>query len=131
MILRVRPGASTEKKRAIVDGWYREEIRRAATPLITLWAPRLGVKVERFFVQRMKTEWGSCNSETRTIRLNTDLARKPPECLEYIVVHEMVHLLERHHSDRFRAYMDQFMPQWRLYRDELNNAPLAHYDWSY
>jgi predicted metal-dependent hydrolase len=87
--------------------------------------------VKRVFVQKMKTKWGSCNPGARSIRLNTDLAKKPRECLEYIVVHEMVHALERHHNDRFREYMDRFLPQWRLHRDELNRAPLGHESWGY
>ena len=79
----------------------------------------------------MKTKWGSCNRETGHIWFNTELAKKPPECLEYVVVHEMVHILERLHNDHFKELMDQFMPNWRSYRDELNRAPLAHEDWSY
>jgi hypothetical protein len=100
-------------------------------PLIAKWEPVLGVKVERFFVQRMKTKWGSCMPETNSIRLNTDLARKPRECLEYIIVHEMAHLLVRHHSDRFRSLMDQCLPSWRLSRQILNDAPLSHANWGY
>jgi predicted metal-dependent hydrolase len=79
----------------------------------------------------MKTRWGTCNEQARRIWLNLELVKKPPQCLEYIVVHEMVHLLERHHNERFVAYMDEFMPQWRLFRDELNQAPLAHETWEY
>lgn len=79
----------------------------------------------------MKTRWGTCNIEARRIWLNLELAKKPPTCLEYILVHELVHLLERHHNDRFRAHMDQLIPQWRLHREELNRAPLAHEDWEY
>ena len=91
----------------------------------------MGVKVDRFFVQRMKTKWGSCNPASKSIRLNTDLAKKPPECLEYIVVHEMAHLLVRHHNDRFRGLMDTCLPNWKLLRQRLNDAPLAHTDWAY
>lgn len=91
----------------------------------------MGVKVERFYVQRMKTKWGSCNPGTRSIRLNTDLAKKPPEYLEYIVVHEMAHLVVRHHNDRFGSLMDKCLPNWKLLRQGLNNAPLAHADWAY
>jgi predicted metal-dependent hydrolase len=87
------------------------------------------VKVQRIFVQKMKTKWGSCNPGARSIRLNTDLAKKPRECLEYIVVHEMVHVLERHHNERFRKYMDRFLPHWLLSREELNRAPLGHETW--
>ncbi len=99
--------------------------------LIRKWEPLVGVTVKQVFVQKMKTKWGSCKPDARSIRLNTDLARKPPACLEYVLVHEMVHILERHHNDRFRAYMDRLMPMWRHYREELNRAPLGHQSWSY
>jgi predicted metal-dependent hydrolase len=92
---------------------------------------RMGVNVRRFFVQRMKTKWGSCNPSSRGSRLNTDLAKKPREFLEYIVVHEMTHLLVRHHDERFGALMDKHLPNWRLLRQSLNNSPLAHTDWAY
>jgi predicted metal-dependent hydrolase len=131
MRLRVRSGAGEEKRQAVVEEWYREQLRRALPALITKWEPRIGVKVEKFFVQRMKTKWGSCNTESRRIRLNTDLAKKPPACLEYIVVHEMVHILEPEHNDRFMTLIDQFMPKWRFYRAELNRLPLRHSDWDY
>ncbi|MGB0031386.1 MAG: M48 family metallopeptidase [Candidatus Sulfotelmatobacter sp.] len=105
---------------------------RAAVPdLIAKWERVIGVTVHRVFVQKMKTKWGSCNLGARSIRLNTDLAKKPRECLEYIVVHEMVHLIERHHNDRFRKYMYQLLPQWHRYQGELNSAPLAHERWDY
>jgi predicted metal-dependent hydrolase len=131
MVLRVSPGANDETKQATVARWYREQIKIAVPDLIAKWEPIVGVKVKRVFVQKMKTKWGSCNPGARSIRLNTDLAKKPRECLEYIVVHEMVHVLERHHNDRFREYMDRFLAQWRLHRDELNRAPLGHESWSY
>ena len=131
MILRIRPGSSDEKKQAIMAKWYREQIREAVPPLVTKWEPLIGVKVEQFFVQRMKTRWGSCNHAARNIRLNTELAKKPPRCLEYIVVHEMAHLLEPTHNARFVALMDQFMPNWRYYRDELNRLPVRHEKWVY
>jgi predicted metal-dependent hydrolase len=131
LILTVRPGTSEEKKDAIIAGWYRQQIRQVAAELIQKWEPVLGVKAERLFIQRMKTKWGSCNTRLHTIRLNTELAKKPRECLEYVVVHELVHLLERHHNKRFVALMDKYMPQWRQYRDMLNQAPLGHEDWGY
>jgi predicted metal-dependent hydrolase len=99
--------------------------------LITAWEPIIGVKVDRFFVQRMKTKWGTCNAASRSIRLNTDLAKKPPQCLEYIVVHEMVHLRESTHNDRFLTLMDRFMPGWRFLRAELNRLPVRHEEWGY
>ncbi|WP_269848994.1 M48 family metallopeptidase [Methanosarcina horonobensis] len=116
MILRVRPGTDYKKKQAIVDAWYREQLKKAVPPLIARWEPLLGVKVERFFVQRMKTKWGSCNHKARNIRLNTELAKKPKECLEYNIVHEMAHLLEPTHNSRFIKLMDQFMPKWQFFR---------------
>ena len=131
MILRVRPGANDEAKQAIVARWYREQIKAAAPDLIAKWEPIMGVKVERVFVRRMKTKWGSCNARTRSIRLNTDLAKKPAQCLEYIIVHELVHLLERHHNGRFTALMDGLMPHWKQFRKLLNTAPLGHESWSY
>jgi predicted metal-dependent hydrolase len=99
--------------------------------LIGKWAPRLEVEVERVFVQKMKTKWGSCNPTKRSIRLNTDLAKKPRECLEYIVVHEMVHILEPTHNAHFVALMDRFMPPWRGHRERLNRLPVRHEDWAY
>jgi predicted metal-dependent hydrolase len=105
---------------------------KVAVPrLIAKWEPLLGVKVGRLFVQKMKTKWGSSNSEAKSIRLNTDLAKKPLVCLEYILVHEMVHLIVRHHDDRFTGLMDHHLPGWRLTRQMLNAAPLAHVDWAY
>ena len=131
MLLRVRPGTDDEKRRAIVEQWYREQIKKAVAPLIVKWEPVMGVKVERFFVQRMKTKWGSCTADTLSIRLNTDLSKKPPECLEYIVVHEMAHLLVRHHNYRFSNLMDRCLPNWKLLRQTLNATPLAHANWDY
>jgi predicted metal-dependent hydrolase len=131
MILKVSPGANDVTKQAVVAHWYREQIKAAAPDLIAKWGPITGVKIERFFVQKMKTKWGSCNPFARSIRLNTDLAKKPRECLEYIVVHEMVHVLEPTHNARFVTLMDRLMPQWRLRRDELNRAPLSHESWGY
>ena len=131
MRLGVRPGADVLKKQAIVEEWYRGQIRQAMPPLIARWEPLMGVTVERVFVQRMKTRWGSCNPGARNIRLNTDLAKKPRECLEYIVVHEMAHLLEPTHNARFVALMDRFMPKWEFCREQLNRLPVSHEDWTY
>jgi len=129
--LHIRPGSSDEEKQAVIEEWYREQLKQAVPSLIAKWEPLIGVKVERFFVQKMKTKWGSCNPKARSIRLNTDLAKKPPECLEYIVVHEMVHLMEPTHNNRFVTLMDQFMPNWQVYRAELNRLPVRHEDWAY
>jgi predicted metal-dependent hydrolase len=131
MILRVRRGADKAKRKAIVEEWHREQLRKAVPPLIEKWERLMGVGVRRVFVQRMKTKWGSCNDRAGSIRLNTDLARKPRECLEYIVVHEMVHLLEPTHNARFMELMAQFMPKWQFHRDVLNRLPVRHESWDY
>ena len=131
IVLRVRPGIREDKKQAIVDEWYRAELRKAVVVLIGKWEPLMGVKVGRIFVQRMKTKWGSCNAPSKSIRLNTELAKKPPECLEYIIVHEMVHLIVRRHDDVFSSLMDRYLPNWKLTRQRLNAEPLAHTHWAY
>ena len=130
ILLRVRPRTGEDKRKALLEEWYREQLKEAVPPLLARWQPLLDVTVERFFVQRMKTKWGGCNPDTRSIRLNTDLAKKPRACLEYIVVHEMVHLIERTHNARFVAIMDRAMSQWRLCREQLNRLPVRHEDWA-
>jgi predicted metal-dependent hydrolase len=131
LVMTVRPGTSPEKRSEILDAWYREQLREVIPDIIARWEPMIGVKVSRFFIQRMKTKWGSCTPSARNIRLNTDLARKPRECLEYIVVHEMVHLREPTHNERFLTLMSQFMPDWRQSRNALNQLPVHHEDWGY
>src|SRR5882762_8783359 len=131
MRLRVRPRTGEDKRRALVEAWYRERLKEAVPPLLARWQPLLGVFVKRWFVQRMKTRWGSCNHRARTIRLNTELAKKPAECLEYIVVHELVHLLEPTHNACFIALMDRFMPKWQFHRQVLNRLPVRRETWSY
>ena len=131
MILQARPGADKQKLQTILDDWYRAQLRTKADVIIAQWQPILKVTVNRLFIQRMKTKWGSCNHKSANIRLNTDLARKPPECLEYIVVHEMVHLFEPTHNKRFIAAMDHFLPAWRHHRQVLNRLPLRHETWEY
>ena len=131
ILLHVRPGTSEERKQALFEAWYREQLKKAVLPLLAKWQPLIGVTVSRFFVQRMKTKWGSCNPSACHIRLNTELAKKPPECLEYIVVHEMAHLIEQTHTRRFIALMDRFMPKWQFYREALNRLPVRHERWGY
>ncbi|MEK7323451.1 MAG: SprT family zinc-dependent metalloprotease [Pseudomonadota bacterium] len=129
LLLRVRPGSGEQKKQAVLEEWYRQQLKVAVPPLIEKWQPLMGVKVERFFMQRMKTKWGSSNPDSGNIRLNTELAKKPRECLEYIVVHEMAHLLEPTHNQRFIVLMDQFIPKWQFYRELLNRLPVPHERW--
>lgn len=125
LVLRVRPGSSLERRREVVDAWYRDQVRAVVPALLATWEPRLGVSARRFYVQRMKTKWGSCNPQRRTIRLNSELAKKPVECLEYVVVHELAHLLEPTHSERFRTLLDELMPTWEDRRRLLNELPLS------
>jgi predicted metal-dependent hydrolase len=131
MILTVRPGTDSAKRQTIVDEWHRERLRDAVRPVIEKWRKLMGVDVQRVFVQRMKTKWGSCNHRNGSIRLNTDLAKKPRECLEYILVHEMTHLMEPTHNERFVAMMDKFMTKWHSHREVLNRLPVRHEHWEY
>jgi predicted metal-dependent hydrolase len=131
MALRVRPGTDQYKRETILHQWYRKKLRQELPPLLAKWQTKVGVQVAQLRIKKMKTLWGSCNAEARRIWLNLDLAKKPMLCLEYILVHEMVHILERHHNERFKVIMDELMPSWRLHREELNRAPLAHEAWRY
>ena len=131
LILSVRPGTSEAGKAAVLSRWYRDQVWSSALELVAKWQPIIGVRVRKLFVQHMRTKWGSCNPLSGTVRLNTELAKKPKECLEYIVVHELVHLLERKHGDRFVALMDGFLPQWKAARQNLNQIPVRHEDWDY
>ena len=131
LVLRVRNAAYEAEKLTVLDDWYRERMKEVVPELIAKWERLMGVKVQGVLVRKMKTLWGSCSHERGTIRLNLELAKKPPECLEYIVVHELAHLLEPTHSQRFVALMDKFIPKWRFHRDELNRLPLRHEHWRY
>lgn len=129
--LRVRPGTDRDKREEILHRWYRVRLKERIPALIAKWEPVIGVTVSEWGIKKMKTRWGTCSIEARRIWINLELAKKSPECLEYIVVHEMVHLLERHHNERFTALMDRFLPNWRLMRDALNREPLAYEHWDY
>lgn len=131
LVMQVRPGTDEARCREILDAWYRDQLREALPALMAKWEPVIGVKAARVFVQRMKTKWGGCNPASQAIRLNTDLAKKPAECLEYIVVHEMTHLLEPTHNARFTALMELFLPQWQHLRKLLNELPVRHEEWDY
>ena len=123
MALSVRPGTSRDKREAILHQWYRRQLRSRVPALLAKWEPKVGAQVTEVHIRKMKTRWGTCNRDSRRIWLNFELVKKPASCLEYIVVHEMAHLIERSHNDRFQDLMGRLMPQWRMYRDELNRAP--------
>lgn len=131
LILSVRPNTSKEKLKILVNKWYRMQLMEALPPLLARWEHELGVKAKRVIARRMKTLWGSCSHKTQSIRLNTDLAKKPTECLEYVLVHELAHLIEPSHNDRFIAIMDRYMPNWKHRRDQLNQLPASHEEWGY
>lgn len=120
LILTIRPGASESKRAAILKEWYRSELKREIPKLIQKWEPIMNVQVQEFGVKQMKTRWGTCNIRDRRIWLNLELAKKRPELLEYVVVHEMVHLLERLHNKRFYRFMSEFLPNWKSLKNELN-----------
>ena len=123
--LTVRPGSSAEMRGRVLHAWHLRLLHADVPPLIGRWEPRLGVQVNRYFLQRMKTRWGGCNHLAGTIRLNTELVKKPKDLLEYVVVHEMAHLLEPTHGPRFLALLDKHYPAWREARGELNELPLG------
>lgn len=125
----VRPETTTERREQVLHEFYRAELKRLVPELLEKWQPKLGIEARTWGIKRMKTKWGTCNIEARRIWLNLELAKKPVQCLEYILVHELAHLHERHHNDRFISLLDQHLPQWKLLRDELNNSPLADERW--
>ncbi len=129
--MRVRPGADCDAREALLYRWYRRQLRARLPALVAKWEPKVGVRIAEVRIKKMKTLWGACTPEARRLWVNLELVKKPPSCLEYILVHEMVHLIERTHNARFRELMDRAMPLWHSRRDELNRSPLAHEDWSY
>ncbi|RLG29445.1 metal-dependent hydrolase [Methanosarcinales archaeon] len=129
--LYVRVGSICEQREKVLTKWYRKQLKDQIPALIDKWQQIIGVEVDDWGVKKMKTKWGTCTLTSRRIWLNLELVKKPEHCLEYIIVHEMVHLIERNHGDRFVAGMDRFMPKWRLYKEELNRSMLSHETWSY
>lgn len=127
----VNPSTSTQNRALVLTEWYRQQLKARIPDLLTHWEPLVGRQVSDWGIKKMKTKWGSCNISQRRIWLNLELAKKPIECLEYVMVHELVHLLERHHSDRFKAYMDKYLPQWQRCRDILKREPLGNDNWVY
>lgn len=127
----VRPETSTERREELLQAFYRSELKNLIPTLLDKWQPILGVEANAWGIKKMKTKWGTCNIAARRVWLNLELAKKPIQCLEYILVHELLHLIERHHNDRFRGLMDQYLPQWQTHRDELNRSLLAEERWDY
>lgn len=130
LVLYMPADTPPDKRRIYLDQWYRDQLRQEIPDLIAKWEQTLDVTVPKWTIRRMKTKWGSCNRETRHIWFNAELAKKHPGCLEYIVVHEMTHYFERNHGERFTSLMDQYLPDWRRRREQLNAAPLGAEEWS-
>ena len=126
----VRPGMNPDQREGVLLRWYREQLKALVPGLVEKWQTILGVQVAHWGIKRMKTKWGSCNPASRRVWFNLELAKKPVPCLEYIVVHELLHLLERHHNERFSALMDSHMPQWRQSRSVLSELPLGYEQWN-
>jgi predicted metal-dependent hydrolase len=129
--LHVRPELTASERERILHRWYRRQLKELIPPMVEKWQRVVGVEAKQWAIKKMKTKWGACNADACRIWLNLELAKKPVPCLEYIIVHELVHLVERHHGDRFNTLMNEFLPQWKARRAELNAAPLAHETWSY
>jgi len=129
--LYIRPEANTEKRKKILEEWYRGQLKVKIPELISKWENVMEVEVADFGVKKMKTKWGTCNIEAKRIWLNLELAKKPISCLEYIIIHEMTHLLERNHNTRFVALMNSFLPNWKEVKEELNRLPVSHTEWGY
>lgn len=129
--LYVKESYLQDQRENVMTNWYRKNLKEQIPALIDKWEKIIGVCVNQWEVKKMKTKWGTCNREAKRIWLNLELAKKPEHCLEYIIVHEMVHFLERNHTEKFVAYMDKLMPQWREYKKELNQYPLSFTEWTY
>lgn len=127
----IRPNTTIEQRQNCINEWYRKQLKNQIPQLIKKWEPIIGVSVSDWGVKQMKTKWGTCNIEQKRIWINLELAKKPYNCLEYIIVHEMIHLIERHHNDNFLAHLDKNLPKWKLYKDELNRLPVSHGEWEY
>jgi len=129
--LYIKPNTSTKQRESIITEWYRQELKNLVPEIVEKWEKIIGVKITEWQIKQMKTKWGSCNIKAKRIWLNLELAKKPVHCTEYIIVHELIHLIERHHNDNFLALMNKYLPQWKFYKVELNRLPVSHSDWDY
>lgn len=131
IIMLVRPETTSEKRQELLDEWYRFQLKLILPPMIDRWEKKIGIKANEFGVKKMRTKWGTCNPEAGRIWLNLELAKKPLECIEYIVVHELLHLVEPSHNERFIALLEKHLPKWKFLREQLNRLPFGHLDWKY
>lgn len=126
-----KPGTPIVHRPLMMQEWYRARLKARIEPLIRKWQEIIGVQIKEWSVKKMKTRWGTCNIKAKRIWINLELAKKPEDCLEYIIVHELLHLIEKHHNDNFKALMDKYLPDWRVRKDLLNRLPLSHEEWVY
>ena len=131
IILQVPKRSTIMKREEIMSDWYRLELRQEVERLMNVWQKKIGVKVKGWGIKKMKTRWGTCNYKSGRIWLNLELAKKPIEFTEYVVVHELLHIIEKNHSERFVKLLTHFLPKWRSLKDELNRFILSHEEWSY
>ncbi len=129
--LYIRPNTDIPKRQIIMDEWYRQELKELVPPIIEKWEKLMKVSLNEFAVKKMKTKWGTCNREAGRMWLNLELAKKPVHCIEYIIVHELAHLLEHTHNDKFITIMNNFLPEWKHLKNELNSLPVSHSNWEY
>lgn len=129
--IQIKESTSVENRLKLLNGFYRDELQSHIEKMLPVWENRLAVKADKISIRKMKTKWGSCNIDSKRILINLELAKKPVECVEFILVHELAHFIERHHNKRFLHLMDTHLPDWRERRNLLNNLPLAYEDWSY
>lgn len=128
LVMQVRKDSNANQRENTLNEWYREQLKQAVPPILERCENTVGIKTAEWHVKNMRTKWGTCNAEQKRIWLNLQLAKKTPECLEYVIVHELVHFFERNHNERFKEYMDKFYPNWRSVRDELNSQMLDYMD---
>ena len=131
ILLSVRPNTEADKRHLIMEEWYRAQLKALAPAIIQKWEAKMGVTINEVAIKRMKTKWGTCNTQAKRIWLNLELAKKPIHCIEYIIVHELVHLLEPSHNNNFITYMNHFLPEWKHLKHELNQLPVSHVEWGY
>ncbi len=131
IVMHISDDSTAEKRQEVMNEWYREQLKNTVVDMIATWENKIGITASAWRIRSMKTKWGSCNTNNKSILLNLELAKKPLHCIEYIVVHELIHLIERKHNDHFISLLNHHLPNWRHYKDELNKLPVSHPRWEY
>jgi predicted metal-dependent hydrolase len=131
IILNLKPRSNVLKRERVMQKWYRNELKKTLPPLIKKWQKKIGVQASFWGIRRMKTQWGTCDEKTKRLWFNLELVKKPESCIQYVVVHELVHLVERRHDEKFISLMDKYLPKWRSEKDDLNQLILSHEEWGH